>query len=51
MWLRPADDSSDPVAVPGLSGVAIGAAAIFTLAIGIYPQWVLSVAEGIIAFP
>jgi NADH-quinone oxidoreductase subunit N len=50
MWLRPADDNAEAVNVPSLSGIAIAGAAGFTLAIGIYPQWVLSVAEGILAF-
>ena len=50
MWLRPADDNAEAVNVPGLSGIAIAGAAGFTLAIGIYPQWVLSVAEGILSF-
>ena len=50
MWLRPADDNTEAVNVPGLSGIAIAGAAGFTLAIGIYPQWVLSVAEGILSF-
>jgi NADH-quinone oxidoreductase subunit N len=51
MWLRPAAESAESVAVPGLSGLAIAVAAIFTLVIGVYPQWVLSMAEGIAAFP
>ena len=42
------DDNDEAVNVPGLSGIAIAGAAGFTLAIGIYPQWVLSVAEGIL---
>jgi NADH-quinone oxidoreductase subunit N len=50
MWLRPADANAEAVNVPILSGIAIAGAAGFTLAIGIYPQWVLSVAEGILAF-
>ena len=50
MWLRPADDNAEAVIVPSLSGIAIAGAAGFTVAIGIYPQWVLSVAEGIISF-
>ena len=50
MWLRPADDNAEAVTVPGLSGIAIAGAVGFTLAIGIYPQWVLSVAEDILAF-
>ena len=50
MWLRPADDNAEAINVPGLSGIAIAGAAGLTLAIGIYPQWVLSVAEGILSF-
>ena len=44
------DDNAEAVTVPGLSGIAIAGAVGFTLAIGIYPQWVLSVAEDILAF-
>ena len=50
MWLREsaADATTEPV--PVLTGVAVLLAAAFTLAVGIYPQWVLDAAENVAAY-
>ena len=50
MWLRDgnADASSEPV--PVLTGLAVLLAAAFTLAVGVYPQWVLDAAENVAAY-
>ncbi len=44
MWLKPAD-TDDAVAVPGLTAVAVGIAAVVTIAVGVYPQWLLDATD------
>ncbi|MEO6123879.1 MAG: NADH-quinone oxidoreductase subunit N [Ilumatobacteraceae bacterium] len=39
------DDKAEAIRVPLSSGVAIGAAMLFTLAVGIYPQWLITASE------
>lgn len=40
-----ADEAAEAVRVPLTSGIAIGAAMLFTLAIGVYPQWLITASE------
>jgi NADH-quinone oxidoreductase subunit N len=45
-WMAdPADDAEAPVRVPLASGLAITAAVVFTLVVGIFPEWLLEAAE------
>ena len=39
------DDSTEAVRVPLSSGIAIGAAMVFTLAVGVFPQWLITASE------
>ena len=45
MWLAPADDDARPLAVPFSAGLAIGSAAVFTIAVGIFPGWLIEAAD------
>jgi NADH-quinone oxidoreductase subunit N len=48
MWVAPAepgDDDREAVTVPVLAGVAIYAAALFTLAVGFAPGWFIDISE------
>ena len=47
MWLHDADDAAAPVRVPLSAGLAIGGAALFTLAVGVYPSWLIDLADAI----
>ena len=50
-WLdEPTGDVARVEAVPAMSGLAIGVAAAFTLAVGVYPQWVLHLADRVAQF-
>jgi NADH-quinone oxidoreductase subunit N len=51
-WIvdAPDDDGAEPVTVPFRSGLAIAAAAAFTLVVGIVPGWLLDAADVTIAF-
>jgi len=44
MWLKPAG-TDDAVAVPGLTAVAVGIAVVVTIAVGVYPQWLLDATD------
>jgi NADH-quinone oxidoreductase subunit N len=44
-WLERDEAAAGPVAVPLLTGVAVFASAAFTLAIGVWPQWLLDAAD------
>jgi NADH-quinone oxidoreductase subunit N len=47
MWLHDADDAAPAVSVPFSAGVAIGAAALFTIAVGVYPSWLIDWSDAI----
>jgi NADH-quinone oxidoreductase subunit N len=47
MWLHDADDAAPAVNVPFSAGVAIGAAALFTIAVGVYPSWLIDWSDAI----
>ena len=51
-WIvdAPDDDGTEPVTVPFRSGLAIVAAAVFTLVVGIVPGWLLDAADVTITF-
>ncbi|MDQ3470642.1 MAG: NADH-quinone oxidoreductase subunit N [Actinomycetota bacterium] len=51
-WITdaPEDDDLEPVRVPLSSGVAIAACAVFTLAVGVVPGWLLDAADATVAF-
>jgi len=51
-WIleAPADGSAEPLVIPLSTGVAIGAAAAFTLVVGIVPSWLLDAADVTVAF-
>jgi len=45
MWLHDADDDAPALTVPFSAGVAVGIAAVFTIAVGIYPSWLIDLAD------
>ena len=47
MWLHDGDDDAPAISVPFAAGGAIGIAAIFTVAFGIYPTWFIDWADAI----
>jgi NADH-quinone oxidoreductase subunit N len=49
-WLRdsPANATVEPV--PVMTGTSVFLAAAFTIAIGVYPQWLLDLAENVVAY-
>ncbi len=47
MWLHDADDDAPALSVPVSAGVAIVLAAAFTLAVGVYPSWLIDLADSI----
>ncbi len=51
MWASPAesgDDEREPVRTPVLAGIAIYAAALFTLAVGFAPGWIIDIADQVV---
>jgi NADH-quinone oxidoreductase subunit N len=50
VWLRPPAQSAESAPVPAMTGVAVFAAAAFTLAIGVWPQWLLDTADKVTAY-
>lgn len=50
MWLREGSTDASTEPVPVMTGVAVLLAAAFTLAVGVYPQWVLDAAENVAAY-
>jgi NADH-quinone oxidoreductase subunit N len=53
MWVLPAeagDDDREPVTVPVPAGIAIYAAALFTLVVGFAPGWFIDVADRVVTF-
>jgi NADH-quinone oxidoreductase subunit N len=51
-WIQeaPADDDTSNVPVPFSTGLAITAALAFTLVVGLYPEWLLDVADSTVQF-
>ena len=51
-WIQdaPADDDTSNVTIPWGSGLAIAAAVGFTLAVGLFPEWLLDVADSTVQF-
>ncbi len=52
-WMQDEDEATaqlEPVTIPWASGIAIGAAAVFTLFVGILPSWLLDAADVTVAF-
>lgn len=47
MWLHDADDDAPAVSVPLSAGVAIAIAAVFTIAVGLYPTPLIDLADSI----
>jgi NADH-quinone oxidoreductase subunit N len=45
MWLSPAGDDAKPLTIPFSAGLAIFSAAVFTIAVGIFPGWLIEAAE------
>jgi NADH-quinone oxidoreductase subunit N len=45
VWLREAPDGVGRGSVPLMTGLAVAAAAIFTVAVGVWPQWLLDAAD------
>ncbi len=45
VWLRESPESASKESVPVMTGLAVAAAAVFTLAIGVWPQWLLDATE------
>ncbi|MGB0114825.1 MAG: NADH-quinone oxidoreductase subunit N [Ilumatobacteraceae bacterium] len=50
MWVSEADDADRPVAIPFSMGVAISAAALFTLFVGIFPGWLIDATDTLTVF-
>lgn len=50
MWLRESAADVAVEQVPAMTGLAVGLAAAFTLAIGVWPQWLLDAAENVVAY-
>jgi NADH-quinone oxidoreductase subunit N len=51
-WIQdaPAGDDTSSVSIPLSTGLAIAAAVIFTLVVGLYPEWLLDVADSTVQF-
>ncbi len=45
MWLAPADDGAERFGVPFSAGLAVTAAAVFTIVVGIFPGWLIEAAD------
>ena len=44
-WLRIGPEDKQPEPVPPMTALAVGLAALFTLAIGVWPEWLLDLAD------
>jgi NADH-quinone oxidoreductase subunit N len=51
-WIQeaPADDDTSTVSIPLGSGVAITTAVVFTLVVGLFPEWLLDIADSTVQF-
>ncbi len=47
MWLHDPADANDTVTVPFSAGTAIAVAALFTVAVGIYPSWLIDLSDAV----
>ena len=47
MWLHDGDDDAPAISVPVAAGAAIGIAALFTVAFGVYPSWFIDWSDAI----
>ncbi len=45
MWLSPAEEGAERLTVPFSAGLAVTAAAAFTIAVGIFPGWLIEAAD------
>lgn len=50
VWLRDGDAARDRERVPFMTGLAVFAAAAFTIVIGVWPQWLLGAADHVTAY-
>lgn len=50
MWLHDAESDAPTVSVPFSAGLAITAAAVFTIAVGVLPGWLIDATETVTAF-
>jgi NADH-quinone oxidoreductase subunit N len=51
-WIQdaPAEDDTASVPIPFSTGLAITAAVVFTLVVGLYPEWLLDMADSTVQF-
>ncbi|MFK8025870.1 MAG: NADH-quinone oxidoreductase subunit N [Ilumatobacter sp.] len=47
MWLHDADESAAAFTVPTSAAVAIGIAVVFTIAVGLYPSWLIDLSDSV----
>ena len=50
VWLRAGEAGRDSEGVPFMTGLAVFAAAAFTIVIGVWPQWLLGAADHVTAY-
>jgi NADH-quinone oxidoreductase subunit N len=50
VWLHDSTDPSVAVSVPVMTGLAVFSAAIFTIALGVWPEWLLDLADQVNLF-
>jgi len=50
VWLRDGKEAGDRERVPFMTGLAVFAAAAFTIVIGVWPQWLLGAADHVTAY-
>ncbi len=50
MWLTPAADDAERVTIPFSAGLAITAATVFTIAVGVYPGWLIDAADTVTGY-
>ena len=50
MWLRESNGEVTREPLPFLTGLAVALAAVFTIAVGVWPQWVLDAADNVAAY-
>lgn len=50
VWLQDSPDGAEAERVPGLTAIAVTIAAVFTVAVGVWPDWLLSATESVAAY-
>jgi NADH-quinone oxidoreductase subunit N len=50
VWLRDGERAHDRERVPFMTGLAVFAAAAFTILVGVWPQWLLGAADHVTAY-